>query len=301
MKKTIVAAAIAAVVAAPAAMAELKISGQINQEFGDDGADLEQNLNVDIKFSGSEDLGNGMKAGFVVAMVADNAASGELGESSSGANDGEHKASDQYLTLSGDFGSVQVGTFEPYTESAVVALAANDAADAISIETALGNEGREEGGIRYTSPAMNGFKVGLEGFAQNQTTGNDFGTTAIFAEYSNGPLLVRVADEDGTDASGDDITTFAAQYKMGDLTVRAVYSDNDTDSTDETFVGAAYKMGNNEIAVATIADATASLGTDGDYTLSFKHNMSKTTAVYVATKNDDDGSDTTLVGMQMKF
>jgi hypothetical protein len=39
MKKTIIAAAIAAVVAAPAAMAEVSISGQINQEFTNDSDD----------------------------------------------------------------------------------------------------------------------------------------------------------------------------------------------------------------------------------------------------------------------
>ena len=39
MKKTIIAASIAAVVAAPAAFADVKISGQINQEFFQTDAD----------------------------------------------------------------------------------------------------------------------------------------------------------------------------------------------------------------------------------------------------------------------
>ena len=306
MKKTIVAAAVAAVFAAPA-MADVSISGQINQEFFDAGADMQSDSNVDVVIKGSEDLGNGMKASFKIADVRDD------GNGSSSA--------DQYVGLSGDFGSITAGRFEPYTESKVVAMAANDASDALTIETNLGNQTRAEGGMRYVSPNMNGFKVGFEGFAEENSAGDDFATTTIFAEYSNGPLLVRVANEetksDAVDAVAADlavdpivvgsaavaavdneIMTAAVQYKMGDTTFRVVHSDLDG-GDDEQFYGVAHNMGANTIALSAINSDTA---TDGDYIVSFKHAMSKKTAVYVAVENDDSASDdTTLVGIQHKF
>jgi len=297
MKKTIVAAAVAALVAAPAAFADVSISGQINQEFTtDDGTgDAEQNLNADIVFKVSEDLGNGMKADVVIHTLHDNNAAGDMQETAASASVNN---ADRYIKISGDFGSVQTGTFEPYIEGAVAALAANDAADAVSIETNLGNATRTEGGIRYVAPAMNGFTVGVEGFVADETSTDNFDTTAIFVQYSNGPLTVRVADED---TATDDIFAAAATYKMGDTSFGVVYSEDDANSQDETYVGVSHAMGANTISAAVIADSTED--TDGDYTLSFKHAMSKNTAVYVAHKSDDSDSSTdmTAFGVQVKF
>jgi len=304
MKKTIIAASIAALVAAPAAFADVTISGQINQEFtNDDGTgDMEANLNADIVVSGSEDLGNGMKATYKIGMILDDNEANAMQEADSDGSSATASVvpTDRTIGLSGDFGSVTVGTFEPYLEGAVAAMEANDASDAVSIESNLGNQTRAEGGMRYVSPSMNGFSFGVEGFAHDASAGDDFDTSAVFAQYSNGGLTVRVVSEDGTD---DDIVGIGANYTMGDLTFGVVHQDNDTDSTDTTYAGVSYSMGANTISAAAIVDATSSVGTDGDYTLSFKHAMSKNTAVYVAHKSDDSSSttDMSVVGVQVKF
>lgn len=333
MKKTLIASAVAAVVAAPAAFADVTIKGQINQEFYDAGADTQSDLNSDIVFSGKEDLGNGLTANWKIHTFLDNGSYGSNGAAdtctSSQAtttvvNSSTHTASvttvsttvtngaitttcteknvtaDQIIGLSGDFGSIQVGRFEPLTEGKLASMANMDHADALDLEHGLGNQGRTEGGIRYTSPSFNGIKVAVEGFADESVTGQDLTTTTVYAEYSNAGLTVRVANEDNE--GGSDFTSVGVAYKMGDLELRAINTEKSTAGSadvDNTFYGASYKMGNNAVSVGMIdADGAE----DGDTMISFKHSMSKSTGVYLTHFNDDSAADnTTLIGVQHKF
>jgi len=295
MKKTIIASAIAAVVAAPAAFADVSISGQINQEFIDrSGQDLNSDLNSDIVLKGSEDLGNGMKASFVIHQVLDDGA--YAGATGTGA---AQTTADQSITLSGDFGAVTVGRFEPMTESKGVSIANIDHADALDLESTLGNGGRAEGGFKYVSPSFNGLKVTLEGQAKTETAGtDDFDTTSIGVEYSNAGLYVIAISEETS--STVDQTTFGVKYKMGDIELRAVTTEQDTSGTkvDHTFYGAKYTMGANSVAVGMVdSDGTD----DGDSIISVGHSLSKRTNVYLAHKSNDDSQDQTLVGIKHSF
>jgi hypothetical protein len=40
---------------------------------------------------------------------------------------------------------------------------------------------------------------------------------------------------------------------------------------------------------------------DGDSVIALKHAMSKNVSAYIAQKNDDDGDDTTLIGVKYGF
>jgi predicted porin len=143
MKKTIVAAAIAAAVAAPAAFADVSISGQINVEFYKSDAavdstaadDLAFDRTTDLVFKASEDLGNGMKAFATISLIDDTGSS-----SASNGNIGLASSSTNIVGLSGDFGTITFGKQEMWTESAAAAMANNDAADYISneVNTAMG-------------------------------------------------------------------------------------------------------------------------------------------------------------------
>jgi hypothetical protein len=296
MKKTILAASIAALVAAPAAFADVKISGQINQEFKDAGGDMTSGNNTDVVISGSEDLGNGMKASFTIHRYFD-----DIGDNTGG----EDRSADNKIGLSGDFGSITVGRFEPYTVSQITSMMNIDASEDLDLEVAPG-QGRTEGGFRYVSPNMNGLNVGVEGFADGGSTGDDFATTTIFAQYSNGPLMVRVAQEsDGQGTSADiDVTSIGATYTMDALKATVVrVSDDNGASADEdsTVYGLTYTMGANTVAFGvTDSDVAAN---DGDSIISLKHALSKSTSVYLVQKNEDQAgtSDTTLVGVKHSF
>ena len=275
MKKTLVAAAVAAVVAAPAvSFADVSISGNVIQEFVSDGDDtgtkadgLESAAAVDLVFSVSEDLGNGMSAFAKIHTLRDNGGSGNA---------------DQVVGLKGNFGTIVAGRMEDFSESKVSAMASTDSSDALSIETnRTYKTGRAEGGLAYVSPSFNGLTFGIAGYAlpngqgaatvqtitaltsvssaltaSTQTVAAVSGTTAtitnqnntanvagaaanfdatdMMIEYANGPLTVRVAREN-IDANAlnsaenvDQTTvTMGASYKFGDITVNAVHYDVD--------------------------------------------------------------------------
>ena len=301
MKKTIVAAAIAAAVAAPAAFADVSISGQINVEFYKSDAaitgtsantaadDLAFDRNTDLVFKASEDLGNGMKAFATISLVDDagssSASNGDIGLSSSSTN---------IVGLSGDFGTITFGKQEMWTESAAAAMANNDAADFISNEVSTAMGASADATAVYVSPSFNGVNVVLGG---RGTTGNDdFDTTEIGVQYAANGLTVRAANIDN--GTNDD-TIVAVSYKMGDLTVGVVDQSTDRASQDETWFGASYTMGANTLGVSTTNSDTAG---QEDTVISLKHAMSKNTAVYLVHENDGTANaDVTLVGMQVKF
>jgi len=301
MKKTIIASAIAAVVAAPAAFADVSISGQINVEFSDqETGETSGNHHTDVVLKGSEDLGNGMKAGFVWHMVSD----GDGNDAGAVA-----VAGDKRIDLSGDFGTISAGRMEPFVENKLASVANMDASEELDLEfsgTAT-NAARSDTGIRFTTPNMSGITIGVEAYADENTTGDDWDTTAVYAKYSNGGLTVQLASENNAVATVGDTTAISAAYKMGDIEVRAVNIDLDSttaaNDAEHTVVGASYTMGANQFAVATVSDATGNVAAkDGDTIYSLKHSLSKSTSVYLVHFSDDTGStDETLVGMKHSF
>jgi len=285
MKKTIVAAAVAALVAAPAAFADVSVSGQINQEFfKTDGGDLDSDLNSDIVFKASEDLGNGMKASAVIAINYDD------GEMNGDGTTGE--TSEQSIALSGDFGTVKVGRQETVMESRVMAMAANDASDNQTNEITGNNGSTLNAGVSYVSPSFNGLTVIASGHG---TTGSDdLDVTNVGVEYSNAGLTVKYVSEDD---AGTDNDALALSYTMGDLTVGAVMMD--TNGTDKAWYGAKYNMGANTIAVSTVRSDAAN---EDDTILSLSHALSKRTSAYLVIRNDEDSAaDVTLVGVKHSF
>jgi len=288
MKKTIVAAAIAAAVAAPAAFAEVSISGNVYLETGDNNGEQDE-VFTDLFFKASEDIGNGMTVSSKIQMVNDN-----LGTRTGTAagNSGERT-----LSISGAFGTITGGYMEKYTEAVIMGATATDAAHTITIEGGVGNDGNMAAGKRYTSPSIQGATLILESF--------DAGSSTAAIEYSNSGLVVKYAQESGaTDTT--DVDSFLAQYTMGDLMVRVTNTEDDL-GNEQTFYGATYTMGANTIGLGMIdtkAGSTADSGlvaTDGDYTVSLSHAFSKSTNAYIAHFNNDDGQDETVVGVLQKF
>ena len=353
MKKTLIAASVAALVAAPAAFADVAISGNVIQEFitdGDDTGSSEDGLDsisaVDLVFSVSEDLGNGMSAFAKIHNYRDNAAPSAGGYA------------DQIVGLKGDFGTVVVGRMEDFTEGKVSAMAATDSSDALSIETNRAYKtGRAEGGLAYVSPSFNGLTFGVAGYAlsnggasdttttvtvtglstnasaaggstqasitstsavldynnaNNLDMDNNFDATDIMVEYSNGPLLVRVAHENvdakatKAGASGKDqkTTTIGMNYKMDNITLAGVYYDvengqgTDSNDVDGYFVGAKIAAGANTFGLGYTQEtninksgSTYTKQTNGDndsYIVSINHALSKRTSLTAAYKSLDD-------------
>ena len=312
-KKTLIAAAVATL-ASSVAMADVSVSGKVEQNFtwtdsttattdemlgGTDGI---------ITFKGSEDLGNGMSA-FTVIQTRFNDASGA------------QSTYDTKVGLSGGFGTVVAGRMEDFSESKVLGMA--DVLSGTSVELGGNNAGRNDDGFAYVSPSMNGLTVGIAGYAVLDNTVaangiNDVDATDIALMYSNGPLTVNIAQEKMKehDAAGNDeesITSFGVGYTMGDLKVTAVYQDIENaafvaaDDHNDTMLTAVYSMGNNSIAVGWNEDELTTGATDNNTTaIELRHNFSARTQAYVGMTSDSfatsaDETDTVFMGLQHSF
>jgi predicted porin len=310
MKKTIVAAAIAAVVAAPAAFADVKVGGFVLQEWAIDGDDtgssedgLETHSDVSVAVTGSEDLGNGMKAFFKVDIAGD---------------DKSLAAGDQYVGISGDFGTVQLGAMESFTESKTVSAMNMDSADSLTVEP-LGSfdSAAANGAIAYVSPNMGGATVGLACVAveSNSTTQNgsdNCDLTDMYVSYSLGALNIQASQEKmngmALDATGVNTSSttvkqttnaVAATYKMGDTTLIAGWAAAENaagiegDDAHAKMFGVKHAMGANTIALGyTIEDFgdVSEGGNNKETTITvvdFSHNLSKQTKAYVTWQNTD--------------
>lgn len=302
MKKTLIAAGIAAIVAAPVAMADVSVTGQVkytlkwvdghNGAAGTAGEGFSDN---NVTFKSSEDLGNGLTAFAQLALDTDNAG-------------GSSDEKDAKVGIKGSFGTIVAGRMEYLTEG--VASAKMD--DGLSghsnnydqIESNLTSFGRDNA-IAYVSPTVNGFHVAVAG-SQSGTTGGAFDNRDILVAYDNGPLSVIVTNADVAESvnganDGYDVTTAYASYTMGDIRVSGqhVKKDYDDTTTDlkDNILRLDYTMGNN---VFTIANKSA----DDNYDVTlFKatHKFSKRTAAYAGVRNKDNKGDVTFVGMVHKF
>ena len=300
MKKTIIAASIAAVAAAPAAFADVSISGYASAEFAED----QMQVNNDIVFKASEDLGNGMKATAKYHMFTDTnhgtgtvgaggATNVQVGDDVAGSDNS--KTADLSITLSGDFGSLTAGRSEGFDEGVFAAFVNIDAAHDADLEGyfdgAAEVQKRDER-LKYVSPSFNGVKIGI---TTQDNGANKFEDKEYMVSYSaNGLMVMAGKSEEGT----NETTNIAASYKMGDLEVRVANRELDQNgvTTDGTFLGAKFTMGANTIAFGTVnADA-------GDANIfSVAHNFSKKTSVYAVVTDPDGAASTTLIGLAQKF
>ncbi|MET0107065.1 MAG: porin [Sedimenticola sp.] len=311
MNKKLLSVAMAAALFAPAAMADVTVSGFVLQEFVTDGDDtgasedgLESHSDVGVVLTASEDLGNGMTAFAKIDI---------------GKDDGGTANNDQIVGISSGFGTIVIGRMEDFTEGKVAAMASVDSSDALSVEPLSSgtfdvDTGRLEGAMAYVSPNMGGFQVGVAAYALENggTAASDYDSNLdaydIMLGYSNGGITVRLSREEVEDtvAGQEDKTTTAlgAEFKTGAFRVVGVYMDQDDDTdTEGWMLGMNYTMGNNVFGIG-LSDEEQGTNERDRWILDFTHNMSKRTKVYATyqadeTNNVDD--DRFAIGMKHSF
>ena len=194
MKKTMIAMAVAGVVAAPIASADVKISGVVEQTFTDTENDTNgmdtSTFNM-LNVTASEDLGNGMTAFAKYNHLT-----------TAGTNTGETNG-DQVVGISGDFGTVVAGTMEDFTEGKLAAMMTMEGNPSVELD---GNSKRTAGGLAYITPTVSGFHAGVAGYAGSGAVDTDsFDAVDVAIFYDNGPLSIKVAQE--TENKGANATT----------------------------------------------------------------------------------------------
>ena len=319
MKKHLIAAAVAAAVVAPAAMAQqVTIDGNMDLAFtsatkvdsaGTTSAVTAGTLYTSfLRLQGTEDLGGGLKASFVLATnigaVTNDGPSAGGPSSTSNFSFGDRGAE---LTLSGGFGSFGIGKAATSDANAVDSGPTN-----LTNFATIKTNARPSNRVIYTTPSMQGFTANVA-YATNSNNGSaeekaanvqDNGKySSIGLAYSSGPLSARVfqAKVDVDTVGADPVTTtdrgasLAYNFGIVAATLRYIQTEDDANTFDNSTVGIDLiaPLGNGlRLGVgyfSTSVDKTA----NADYSRAvafLMKDLSKRTMVYAAYGRSDNDS-----------
>jgi len=243
MKKHLIAAAVAAAVAVPAA-AQVTVYGVLDAGYSDtdtntNGTSVTVSTTSNggnytsqrLGFKGSEDLGGGLKANFVYELGIDDSD----GNASTTAVDGGTDTADSLSTrlamvgISGGFGAINFGRQGTAVEAAWsagdVGGGNNFIGRAYTSSTKLNNS-RSDGLISYTLPTMAGLTVTIQhGRRDNEgtafTTSDKQSENGVSIRYSAGPLTAVLGQSsekttlDGATVAQPKQMVLGANYNLG--------------------------------------------------------------------------------------
>jgi predicted porin len=309
MKKHIIAAAVASVLAVPAfAQSSVTVYGVMDAgvQSWDSGTESMTRavtsglLTSRLGFRGTEDLGGGMKANFQLEGTM-NAANGVQGTSTTN----QIFNREAWVGLSGGFGDVRFGRQDvnrtqdvdiDVSQAALLGLAPRIG----GVDGEIGND--VDGVVKYTSPTFSGFQFQI-GYTSGNTNANTTDSKAeqqgVSFAYNSGPLRVVGGTHKAKGTSGPldrDLTAFGAQYDFGVVSVGAFMSKADLNlSGDAKYqsVSARMPLGDG-LAVHGVYQAAKISGAANNkgsgYTLALTKAMSKRTTLYAAYTDVDNKS-----------
>ena len=258
MKKSLIALAVLAASGAAMAQSSVTLYGvadaAVTHVNGDDnwtGLDSGANKTSRLGFRGTEDLGGGLKANFVLegGFNLDNG-DGASGFAGSKAGDGFQFKRRSTVGLAGSFGEVRLGreltaaynATARYDVFGSVGLgqsrlwADGGVVDANANASAVTTNQRISNALTYVSPDFSGFKVGLNyGFGETTTGNSDSGYLGAGLMYDNGPLslglgLERLNNGVNSVATSDiDAWSLGGSYDFGVAKLLAGYRESTVD------------------------------------------------------------------------
>ena len=212
MKKHLIAAAVAGVLAAPA-MAQVSVYGIMDLAVRSSSPDVGPSTTTiesgsfytsRLGFKGTEDLGGGLKASFTLEgkVVADTGAT-TLGNRESS------------VALSGGFGAITLGRTDTSQSEAIDLVAHFANMGNFGLNGAPEYTGDQPNTIKYTSPKMGGvtLQVGTS-LGDERADGEDLNSISL--AYAAGPLSIAVGFDDAGD---DDYKAIGARYNAGAFAV----------------------------------------------------------------------------------
>ena len=300
MKKTLIALAALASTAA-FAQSSVTISGTFVPSFVSqkntygNGASVTNNSlqnnrqgTSQVTFSGTEDLGGGLKAAFLLENDFD--ATNDAGNGSAATANLGSKGGELYAGLMGGFGSIKLGS--PNTPTLTTQTAATPFGTKIGGGWNAMNTGhvRNNNTMVYATPSFNGFSatVAYSNAAKSTTATTTAAITDIGLFYANGPLAAGYSnykvDAIGAGTSNKE-DNFYVTYDLGVAKIGAGY----------------YTEKNGEAASATVASGA----TDSKaYNLSVSVPMGATTLMANYGKKDDKAAannDRTVAAIGAKY
>ncbi|HTD04593.1 porin [Undibacterium sp.] len=151
-----------------------------------------------IGFKGTEDLGGGLKANFVLE-------SGLKVDTGTYDQGGLAFGRQAYVGLSGDFGAVNLGRQKSVTYSIGEAVDPFSLGLAGNIDRLFKVGTRRDNAVTYSTTNLSGF-VGSAQYAFGEVAGNNSAnrTVGLSGVYSAGPVYAAVAYEKANDVNGND-------------------------------------------------------------------------------------------------
>ena len=197
-----------------------------------------------LGFRGTEDLGGGLRAGFVyeIGINADRQTT-TIADTDGNIALGNAQTRLANLSLTGGFGTVVVGTFMNAFDTVrgfTTDVANTPGGDFLEGHGGLG--GRSENAIAYVSPAFSGFTFSVGTVNEESTegvgaarAGSEFQGVILGLGYAQGPLRAQFAfvDADGTDVNANapdqnaDVRNWALglTYTLPQVVLSFVYED----------------------------------------------------------------------------
>lgn len=242
-----------------------------------------------LGFKGTEDLGGGLKANFVLeqGLQLDTGAIGD----GTPATAGQAFSRQSYVGLSGGFGEVKLGKM--WTAYDDIAGATNPVFDSVLAPTGIwassGYAGNPANGLYYATPDFGGIS-GAVSTTLKEGTGNQ--STAFHAKYEGGPVFAGFAYQiDKVGAAETKFTRVNGSYDLGMAKLLAGYGlvkkTAGADVTDFT-IGADVPLAANIVLSAGYASSKPDGGNRASsYGLGVAYVLSKRTTVYGGLRNDN--------------
>lgn len=313
MKKSLIALAVLAASGAAFAQSSVTLYGVADVVIHkDDGVSTKMTSGgvsgSRIGFKGTEDLGGGLKANFVLEQGID---------LTSGAASGFGRQA--YVGLSGGFGEVTFGN--TYTAYDNVAAGADPAFDSNVIDPTnilasrfyVSNPGSN---ISYVSPSFGGVSGGIS----YSLDGSKNEVVSVSLSYANGPLAVNFGYQDQEDYGVASIiadptsevlpatfTTLNASYDFGPAKLLAGYGqakiDLTGDKSNDYFIGADVPLATNLVLSAgyAVSDIDGASDNGTSFGVAVAYVLSKRTTAYAGFRKDNSFAVQELGGVKSRL
>lgn len=296
MKRTLIVSAIAALAAGSAlAQSSVTVYGRLN-------VTVENQKNIDstsdktllvnnasrLGFKGTEDLGGGLKANFLLEHRFN---------VDTGTATGDFWAGDSWVGLSGGFGEVRLGRLTSAAYFATADYVSMHNHDTGTSEDKLYTYlGQNKNTIAYITPSFSGFTAEVQ-YSLGEGAGKERNRVLNLAgNYDAGPLHLGLGYEQIDDSTDDNQLGLRALYEFGAFTVGGYYQRSDIQGlgTRNAYrLSGMYTMGASEFHLNVgQADSWSDVsGTKAtQWTLGYNYNLSKRTKVYAFYSSVDNGN-----------